>query len=202
LSAEQPKLTTFFFDGTHGKLIPQLLKAVGMSVKLHRNQGWRENMLDVDWIAECGKNDWAIITGDKQIHRVPEERQAVIDAKCKVFMFDDSHDTRTEDWAASLLVSRHRLTEIVERTNGPLFVTIKRCKVHGHLTLPDFVLTGGWKPEEAKPIAVASALEGHQKMKPNRKQQTILDFSPRSTALISLRPTNPHCELCAKLFVS
>ena len=70
--------------------------------------------------------------------RVPEERKAVIDAKCKVFMFDDSHIIRTEDWAAAFLVGRGRIAEIVNKANGPFFVTLKPCTTRGHVGLPRF----------------------------------------------------------------
>lgn len=134
--------------------------------------GWLPNMLDTEIIAECGKQGWVIISGDKSIERVPEERQAVIDARCKVFMFDDSHVTRTEDWVASLLVGRHRLIEIAEQTNGPLFVTIRRCKVQGHVSQPRFIGLGGggWKPREPEvPKAIAEGLPLAEK--PMRRQQ-------------------------------
>jgi hypothetical protein len=179
LSEEQPK-PTFFFDGTHGKLIPTVLQAVGLSIRRHRNQGWLDDMLDVDWIAECGKNGWAIISGDKQIARVPEERQAVIDAKCKVFMFDDGHETTTEDWAASLIVARERLIEIVERTNGPLFVTVKRCKVHGHISLPDFIPDTGacWKVKVESKQAISTELTPQEEETKPSSQQQVLKFPP------------------------
>ena len=196
---EQPKPTVFFFDGTHGKLIPTVLKAVGLTVRLHMNQGWPADMPDVDWIAECARNDWAIISGDKQIARVPEERKAVVDGRCKVFMFDDGHETRTEDWAAALLVARHRLIEIVEKADGPFFVTIKPCKVHGHFSQPKFEpLSGaGWKPPVAKPI-----MEKPIEEKPKRgrgNQQAKLVFTQESMALVRYKRISPHCDLCAKL---
>jgi hypothetical protein len=205
LSDEQPKVTTFFFDGTHGKLIPAVLKAVGISVKLHMNQGWPSDMPDVDWIAECGKNNWVIVSGDKEIQRVPEERQAVIGAKCKVFMFDDGHETRTEDWAASLLVARDRLVEIAETANGPFFVTIRRCKVYGHISLPDFVIdTGaGWKVKTEQPKKETEVVPARQPKRSRRSQQARFDFVTTpiaSSALQKYAPMIPHCDICASLF--
>lgn len=117
-------------------------------------------------------------SGDKSIERVPEERQAVINARCKVFMFDNSHMTRTEDWAASLIVGRHRLIEIAERTDGPLFVTIKKCKVQGHVSQPRFVELGGggWRPKEPEmPKAKAEVQHQSKKLK-RRQQQTKIEF--------------------------
>ncbi len=97
------------------------------------------------------KHRWVILSGDKAIESVPEERQAVINARAKVFMFDDTHKTRTEDWAASFLVARKRILEIVNRADGPFFVTIKPCSVRGHVSSPRFVTEagGGWRGPEA-----------------------------------------------------
>lgn len=173
-----------------------------MEIRTHNNQGWPHDMLDTDWIAECGRNGWAIISGDKKIAIIPEERQAVIDAKAKVFMFDDSHDTRTEDWAAALLVARHRLIEIADSTNGPLFVTIKPCRVHGHLTQPDFIPdTGsGWKVKEQQTEVIVAATT-IQVEKTKRPRQQRLNFEvTTTTAIVVIRTTEAHCELCARLF--
>ena len=59
------------------------------------------------------------------MERVPEERQAIIDGKCKLFIFGDSDKTRTEDWIASVLIGRQRILDVVSKTRGPLFATIK-----------------------------------------------------------------------------
>ena len=161
-------------------------------------------MLDKDWIAECARYEWAIVSGDKNISKIPEERQAVIDGKCKVFMLDDSHETKTEDWAASLLVARERLIEIATRADGPFFVTIKRCKVHGHVSLPDFVLdTGaGWKVRTEQPIRENQPQIQIQPKRVRRSQQKSFDFvvAVTSTSIERRASLIPHCDLCAKLF--
>lgn len=110
---------------------------------------------DVEWIAECAKFDWVILTGDKSIEEVPAERQAVINGRCKVFMFEDSN-SKTEDWVAAIMVGRQRIIHLVEDSNGPFFVTIRKFG-HSHFSLPRFIPgTGsGWKPERKQIVAVA-----------------------------------------------
>jgi hypothetical protein len=128
-----------------------MLIRVGISVFNHRTMSWPDDKKDTEWIAECANYDWVILSGDKSIEKVPEERQAVIDGKCKVFMFEDSDKTITEDWAASLVIARKRIAEIITKTDGPFFLTIKPCRVSGHIGEPRFVTEagGGWKaPEE------------------------------------------------------
>jgi hypothetical protein len=177
---ERLKRVTFFFEATHGNFIRDALRSVGVNIQTHKNMGWMNNMLDVDIIAECGKKGWALLSGDKSIERVPEERQAVINAKCKVFMFDDSHETSMPDWAASLLVARHRILEIADRADGPLFVTIRRCKVQGHITQPRFVEAagGGWRPEQVIEIQQVVTVSGGPHIRPPRKQQLEIQYPP------------------------
>ena len=35
---------------------------------------------DPEWIKLCGENNWVIVSGDKRLETVPENRQAIIDA--------------------------------------------------------------------------------------------------------------------------
>ncbi len=178
MSAAQPESSVvFFLDKTHGLLIRRLLKGVGLEVKVHGTLGWSDDKPDVEWIAECGKNNWAILSGDKSIEVVPEERQAVIDAKVKVFMFEDTDLTRTEDWAAAFLVGRQRILEIASRTSGPLFVTLKPCRVRGHVSQPRFITAAGagWQLQEMP--ATSSVAERPKSKRVSKKRQSEL-FDP------------------------
>jgi hypothetical protein len=200
LSTEQPNSPTFFFDRTHGNLIRDLLRSIGWQIIIHRTMGWADDKPDVEWIAECGKYNWPIISGDTSIEKVPEERQAVIDARCKVFMLDDSHITKTADWAAAVLVGRHRIAEIVNTTTGPLFVTVKPTRLHGHISQPRFITKAGAGWKTFQPVASAESPPAvPHKGKRGRAQQTIMEF-PEHSALQMYRPLAAHCELCARLF--
>jgi PIN like domain len=89
-----------------------------------------ETVSDPTWIKKCGENNWIVITGDKRIEMVPENRQAVIDAKAKVFLLNDSN-TKPEVWAAAILLGQYKMQDIIDATQGPFFVTIgKRCDSH------------------------------------------------------------------------
>lgn len=176
----QPNSPVFFLDRNHGKLIRDLLRRVNLQVFMHKELGWAHDKEDVAIIAECAKRNYVIVSGDKSMERVPEERQAIINGKCKVFMFDDSHKTRTEDWAAAFLVGRQRILNIIDKTKGPLFVTIKPCRNTGHIGLPRFIkgAGGGWLPEgKAAPGATAPGLEHPGgKSHSSRPQQPSLNF--------------------------
>jgi hypothetical protein len=134
---------TFFLDRTHGKRTSRLLASVGMTVILHDRWFQRETR-DPVWIARCGQEQWIVLSGDKSIETVPENRQAVIDAKCKILFFNDS-SSYPEEWAAAVIVGRDKLLEIIERNDGPFFLTIDKHS-RTHISAIRFVGSGGPKP--------------------------------------------------------
>ena len=128
-------------------MIRERLPEFGFEVKAC-NRIFPPTMPDVDWITECAKQNWVILSGDKAIEEeVPAERQAVIDGKCKVFMFDNTN-SKSEEWLAAILVGRQRIVHLVQNAEGPFFVTIRKFG-YSHFSLPRFIAgTGaGWKPE-------------------------------------------------------
>jgi hypothetical protein len=179
LNDAQPNSPVFFLDKNHGLLIRDMLKRVNLRVVAHKDLGWHPDMADVTIIKECAARNFIIVSGDKAMARVPEERQAIIEGKCKVFMFEDSDRTRTEDWIASFLVGRQRIMEIISKTTGPLFVTIKPCRTRGHIGSPQFVdkAGGGWLVEGKsipEPVLVLENPVGKQR--PHKPQQSVLEF--------------------------
>jgi hypothetical protein len=177
LTDAQLKSFVLFLDRNHGNLIRDRLIEWGFDVRACSRM-FPDTTPDVEWIAECAKNNWVILTGDKSIEEVPAERQAVINGKCKVFMFDDTN-SRAEEWVAAMLVGRQRLQYLVENSDGPFFVTIRKFG-HSHFSSPRFIsATGsGWKPERKQPVAIAPP----QKTKPKRKQQRELWEEPNERA--------------------
>lgn len=89
-----------------------------------------ESVLDPEWLRKCGENNWIVVTGDKRIETVPENRQAVIDSKVKVFLLNDSN-SKPEVWAAAILLGQYKMQDLIDATSGPFFATIgKRCDTH------------------------------------------------------------------------
>ena len=143
MNGKQPNPIIFFLDRTHGKATRSLLARVGIAVVLHDNYFPRDEK-DPVWISRCGRENWVVLSGDKAIERIPENRQAVIDAKCKVLFFNDTN-SRAEEWAAAVIVGIKRLYEIIHKNNGPLFVTIDK-QARGHISRVRFAVGGGPKP--------------------------------------------------------
>ena len=123
------------------------MAGVGLSVVLHQKWFIGEAP-DPEWIAKCGQENWIILTGDKSIERVPENRQAVINYKCKVFFFDDSNSL-PEEWAAAVIVGRVKVFDLIAKNNGPFFVTLSKY-ARGHVSTVRFVGSGGPKPVDTR----------------------------------------------------
>lgn len=91
-----------------------------------------ETVSDPEWIKKCGENGWIAISGDKRLETVPENREAVIDARAKIFVLTDSN-SKPEMWGAAVIVGHYRMEEIIDGNDGPFFVSIGK-RADGHVT--------------------------------------------------------------------
>ena len=122
-----------FLDRTSSKRMINILRQAGFVFQtiyeVYPNDA-HKNVVDPEWIKKCGENNWIVITGDKRIETVPENRQAVKNAKAKVFLLNDSN-SKPEVWAAAILLGQYKMQDIIDATTGPFFVTVgKRCDSH------------------------------------------------------------------------
>jgi hypothetical protein len=115
-----------------------------------------ESVADPEWIKLCASRDWVAVTGDKKLEDVPENRQAVIDAKARVFLLSESNSP-PEVWAAAIIIGRYKMEDILEANSGPFFVNVnKRSDAHvGKLRRPP----GYQIPDEATSRPPADGFE-------------------------------------------
>jgi len=121
---------------------------------------------DPEWIKLCGENNWVIVSGDKRLETVPENRQAIIEARVKVFLLTDSN-AFPEVWASAIIIGRYKMQEIIDANPGPFFVNItKRADTHvARLRLPfGYARAVVVEAQEAKAVE-ASEIEGPQPVK-------------------------------------
>lgn len=118
---------------------------------------------DPEWIRLCGEKNWIVVTGDKRIESVPENRQAVIDARAKVFLVNDSN-SYPEEWAAAVIVGHYKMQEIIDGNRGPFFVNIrKRADSHiAKLRLPP----GYTAPESTNVVVPATTSPDQESSNP------------------------------------
>jgi hypothetical protein len=125
-NSEQPKSpTTLFLDATHqAKITAKLLRDAGISVEVHKRY-FLADAPDPEWIADCTRRGWAIVSGDKGIEYDGVNRRAVATSRAKVFILADT-TSRCVDWAASLVIARQKILKIVEDNEGPFFCTVEK----------------------------------------------------------------------------
>jgi PIN like domain len=122
-----------FLDRTSSKRLVAILRQAGFVFQTiyecYPNHA-HETVEDPEWIKKCGENNWIVVTGDKRIETNVLNRQAVIDAKVKVFLLNDSN-SKPEIWAAAILLGQYKMQDIIDGTQGPFFVTVgRRCDSH------------------------------------------------------------------------
>ena len=122
-----------FLDRTSSKRFVAILRQAGFDFQtiyeVYPNNA-HESVSDPEWIKKCGENNWIIVTGDKKIETNVLNRQAVIDAKAKVFLLNDSN-SKPEVWAAAILLGQYKMQDIIDATQGPFFATVgRRCDTH------------------------------------------------------------------------
>jgi len=89
-----------------------------------------DNTKDPTWIARCAAEKWIAISGDKRLETNVENRKAVIDAKCRIFLLEDSNSL-PEEWAAAVIAGRLKIENIIRNEPGPFFVNIgKNARSH------------------------------------------------------------------------
>lgn len=145
-----------------------ILRRVGFQIhpirEVYPNNA-HESIADPEWIKLCAQNNWIAVTGDKKLETVPENRQAVIDAKAKVFLLTESNSP-PEVWAAAVIIGHYRMQEIIDSNSGPFFVNIgKRSDGHvARLRLPPHYVPAE-KPKEVatSPEWSLSAPDSHDK---------------------------------------
>ncbi len=77
-----------------------------------------------------------VISGDKRLESDPKNRAAVIATKCKVCLLTDSN-SRTEEWAAAVIVGKIKLLNTIKKNPGPFFLNISK-QAHNHISKPRF----------------------------------------------------------------
>ena len=110
-----------------------ILRRVGLKVKTIYQvypKNKHQKIKDPQWIARCGKEGWVAISGDKRIEKNVENKQAVIEAKCKLFLLTDTN-SRPEEWASAVILGREKMSSVIRKNKGPFFATIsKRSDAH------------------------------------------------------------------------
>lgn len=118
--ASVPDELTFFVDRSLGKSIVAGLRDAGLRVlSMADIYGERTAQLLADevWLRDAGENNWVILTKDDAIRRRPAERDALTEAKVRVFCLTN-RNLRAAAQTERFLANRHRIVRQA-RKPGP-----------------------------------------------------------------------------------
>ena len=111
-------------DRTHqSKVTAKLLRELGVPLELHKRY-YLHDTPDPEWIFDCTERGWLIISGDKGIEYDGINRYAVAKCRAKVFVLADT-SSRGAEWAASLVLARHKIAHLAASHNGPFYCSIE-----------------------------------------------------------------------------
>jgi len=87
LGDDAPGGLRLYFDRSIGKAVPSALRAVGVVVAYHAERyPGQPDLSDEAWIEDASRRDEIIIHKDKRIRYRPEEREAFIRARARMFL--------------------------------------------------------------------------------------------------------------------
>lgn len=131
---------------------------MGFEVERHKNHFVHDED-DDKWIPPVTARQWVILSGDKRLSRDPVNIEAVRSSKAQVVMMTDTNSL-PEQWAASIIVGRHRIHELLDRHPGPVFIKVgKQAKDHVQVVRADALARRAEAPSTPAPTNTPEAKE-------------------------------------------
>jgi hypothetical protein len=115
----RPPPPEFFVDRSLGRYaVPEAVRALGYAVHTlasvyGEQQG--QTVEDVTWLREAGRHDWVVLLKDDRVRRRPAERDALVEARLRVFCLTNA-GLRAEEQALRFTTNINR---IVQRAAKP-----------------------------------------------------------------------------------
>ncbi len=111
-------------EGLGTKVVASALRAAGATVIVHRDE-FEPGTPDQDWLRVAGAKGWVVLGKDRAIRRRHNERQAVIDAKVKLFTLT-SADLSGEEMARAFVLALPRIARVAGANAGPFTAAVYR----------------------------------------------------------------------------
>jgi hypothetical protein len=131
---------------------------MGFEIELH-NSYFVPDELDDKWIPEVAGRKWVILTGDKRIATEPINKAAVIASCAQVIMVTDTNSL-PEQWAASIIVGRMRLLQLLDKHPGPVFIRVGKHSNEHVKVYPVERKKDNEKPQDTAPDPSAAEVRG------------------------------------------
>jgi hypothetical protein len=104
-----------FCDEDVGTSVPSALRGVGLPALWTHKLNWR-GKTDVDWLTIVGRKGWLVLSYNKKMLLVPDERQVIIDRKLGIVFLTKQLPPPT---LLRLLLQKWRALEVIDATPRP-----------------------------------------------------------------------------------
>ena len=102
---------------------------MGFEIEIHKDYFVHDED-DDKWIPVVSARNWVILSGDKRLSMQAINIEAIRSSRAQVLLVTDTNSL-PEQWAASIIVGRSRIQELLDRNPGPVFIKIgKQAKDH------------------------------------------------------------------------
>lgn len=121
----------FFCDqNLSGDAIPQaLISATGYPCEKHKDN-FALDARDVDWLPQIGRRGWILLTRDWQMLRRPIEREAILAANVRAFVFRE-RSLKGEVMAEIIRVAAPHMIHAIDQFEAPFVFSLEN---DGHIT--------------------------------------------------------------------
>jgi predicted nuclease of predicted toxin-antitoxin system len=108
-------------------VVAQALRDAGVQVKVHDDH-FQQAATDVEWLTAAGRQNWVVLSKDKQIRRNPLERAAIANTRVKAFFL--THQGMSGPEMAEVFVrALSQMTSKAVSQPGPFIYTVSRMGV-------------------------------------------------------------------------
>jgi hypothetical protein len=124
-SFRSPSDFTVFLDATFGRLVvADALRATGAAVETH-DAHFAQGTPDDEWLTECGRRNWLVVSQDQHIRYRKNEIEAVRQANVRLFVFTGGSVTGQQA-GETLAVALPRIYRLATRNSPPFVAKITR----------------------------------------------------------------------------
>jgi predicted nuclease of predicted toxin-antitoxin system len=110
-------------DRSLGRKLAAALTEAGFPAVTHDSIFPDDATPDTIWLARVGKEEWLVITKDKLIRKRPLEREALIEARVRAFVFSGGNMSGVE-MAEVIIGCANKLLRIAASTPAPFVARI------------------------------------------------------------------------------
>lgn len=117
----------FFVDRSLGKGVRDALREAGANV-VYLEDDHDDDASDEEWLTFAGRNDYVVVTKDKQIRLRLAERDALVAANVRAFFLTSGNLTGAE-MSTILTAQLTTMTRVARETPRPFVATVSKTDV-------------------------------------------------------------------------